>query len=69
MLTPSEHEKAESLASVIAYSKKHNSKLLLSNYEIEWLADKLLEINEEASKYSEELQTANEELARRAEFD
>ena len=29
----------------------------------------ILELNEEASKYSEELQTANEELARRAEFD
>lgn len=36
---------------------------------IQWLCAKLLAINEEASRYAEELQTANEELARRAELD
>jgi hypothetical protein len=33
------------------------------------IIDLLFEINEEASKYSENLYEANKELARRAEFD
>ncbi len=69
MLTPAEREKAETIAKIIAESKENGTRLLLSNYEIEWLSDKLLYCDDAASKYAEELQTANEELARRAEFD
>lgn len=40
----------------------------ISIQEAGWVVEKLLELNEEASRYSSELQAANEELARFREF-
>jgi hypothetical protein len=67
MLTPEEELRIENLCENIG-----TEQLNAGAWEVQqfgWLVSKLKEINEECSKVWEELQDANEELARRAEFD
>lgn len=45
-------------------SEALGSYLTLPIVDTQWLVEKLKEVNNEASKYSEELQKTNEELAR-----
>lgn len=70
MLSPEEREELKSIIRDIELTKSgppYQSNLTFED--LEWLATKLIEEDDLSSKLSEELQTANEELARRAEFD
>jgi hypothetical protein len=67
VLTPNEEARLESLREVIGTEQFEAEGWEIA--EVKWLVTRLLEINEEASKYFKELDKANQELVRRAEFD
>lgn len=69
MLDREEREKVEKLLEDVRRYKARRNFPRITTDDFEWLAEKLLEEDDLSSKLYEELQAANEELARRAEFD
>lgn len=66
MLDFADENKLDMLIEIIRESKisgKPGSFPQLNAYDIEWLADKLKEVNDECSKVTEELYKTNQEFA------
>ena len=63
MLSENEENKLAMFLDVIEYSKEQNKIPRLNAYDMQWLAEKLKEVNYEAAKYAEELEKANREYA------
>ncbi len=62
MLTPEEENKAYMYKEVVEYAKETKAFPRLNAYDIEWLVNKVVELNEEAFGYMRSYQKANEEL-------